>query len=134
MQCWFLHRSASVQFVASLHRSDCFRLERQLPGGIRTRWDTAPFHGARQVPVTADLDQWLAEHGITTRRPAAGAPPTTRIHQGTDVGGIGCGGLKALLSCHAISIIRALRYWTPDSTCTFWQMSAWKRFTRVPES
>ena len=41
------HRSASVQFVTSLDRSDCFRLERQVPGGIRTRWDTAPFHGAR---------------------------------------------------------------------------------------
>ena len=25
--------------------------------------------------LRADLDQWLAEHGITTRRPAAGAPP-----------------------------------------------------------
>ena len=48
-QAILLHRSASVQFVASLHRSDCFRLERQLPGGIRTRWDTAPFHGARRV-------------------------------------------------------------------------------------
>ena len=35
-----------MQFVTSLNRSDCFRLERQLPGGIRTRWDTAPFHGA----------------------------------------------------------------------------------------
>ena len=46
-QAILLHRSASVQFVTSLHRSDCFRLERQLPGGIRTRWDTAPFHGAR---------------------------------------------------------------------------------------
>ena len=32
--------------LTSLNRSDCFRLERQLPGGIRTRWDTAPFHGA----------------------------------------------------------------------------------------
>ena len=36
-----LHRNASVQFVTSsltsVHRSDCFRLERQLPGGIRTR-------------------------------------------------------------------------------------------------
>ena len=42
------HRSASVQFVTSLHRSDCFRLERQLPGGFRTRWDSAPFHAARQ--------------------------------------------------------------------------------------
>ena len=39
-----------MHFVTSLHRSDCFRLERQLPGGIRTRWDTAPFHGARQHP------------------------------------------------------------------------------------
>ena len=48
-QAILLHRSASVQFVTSLHRSDCFRLERQLPGGIRTRWDTAPFHGARRV-------------------------------------------------------------------------------------
>ena len=38
-----------MQFVTSLHRSDCFRLERQLPGGIRTRWDTAPFHGAQQT-------------------------------------------------------------------------------------
>ena len=31
------HRSASVQFVTSLNRSDCYRLERQLPGGFRTR-------------------------------------------------------------------------------------------------
>ena len=31
------HRSASVQFVTSLNRSDCYRLERQLPGGLRTR-------------------------------------------------------------------------------------------------
>ena len=42
------HRSASVQFVTSSDRSDCFRLERQLPGGVRTRWDTAPFHGAHR--------------------------------------------------------------------------------------
>ena len=27
-------------------RPDCDRLERQLPGGIRTRWETAPCHGA----------------------------------------------------------------------------------------
>ena len=52
-QAILLHRSASVQFVTSLHRSDCFRLERQLPGGIRTRWDTAPFHGARRVEEEA---------------------------------------------------------------------------------
>ena len=31
------HRSASVQFVTSLNRSDCYRLERQLPGEFRTR-------------------------------------------------------------------------------------------------
>ncbi len=28
------------------HRSDCYRLERQLPGGFRTHWKSAPFHGA----------------------------------------------------------------------------------------
>jgi hypothetical protein len=26
--------------------SDCYRLERLLPGGIRTRWKTVPLHGA----------------------------------------------------------------------------------------
>ena len=31
------HRSASTDVVASTIRSDCYRLERQLPGGIRTR-------------------------------------------------------------------------------------------------
>ena len=31
------HRSASDEFVASIIRSDCYRLERQLPGGVRTR-------------------------------------------------------------------------------------------------
>ncbi len=31
------HRSASVRVVTSSNRSDYFRLERQLPGGIRTR-------------------------------------------------------------------------------------------------
>ncbi|MCY4587802.1 MAG: hypothetical protein OXB98_17330, partial [Bryobacterales bacterium] len=30
-------RSASTDVVASIARSDCYRLERQLPGGIRTR-------------------------------------------------------------------------------------------------
>ena len=54
-----LHRSASVQFVTSLHRSDCFRLEQQLPGGIRTRWDTAPFHGARTFPELRPLPPGL---------------------------------------------------------------------------
>ena len=29
------HRSASVRFVTSSNRSDCYRLERQLPGGLR---------------------------------------------------------------------------------------------------
>ena len=33
-----------------MHRSGCYRLERQLPGGIRTRKESAPFHGARKKP------------------------------------------------------------------------------------
>ena len=44
-----LHRSASDDVVTSIIRSDCYRLERQLPGGIRTRCGTAPSHGARRV-------------------------------------------------------------------------------------
>ena len=31
------HRSASNHVVTSVIRSDCYRLERQLPGGVRTR-------------------------------------------------------------------------------------------------
>ena len=31
------HRSASADVVTSIVRSDCYRLERQVPGGIRTR-------------------------------------------------------------------------------------------------
>ena len=31
------HRSASDDVVTSIIRSDCYRLERQLPGGIRAR-------------------------------------------------------------------------------------------------
>ena len=33
-----------------MHRSGYYRLERQLPGGIRTRKESAPFHGARKKP------------------------------------------------------------------------------------
>jgi len=44
-----LHRR--LQSLRFLHDcSDCFRLERQLPGGIRTHWKTAPFHGALKFP------------------------------------------------------------------------------------
>ncbi len=42
---------ASVEVVTSFNRSDCYRLERQLPGGVHTRWVTAPFHGAREMRV-----------------------------------------------------------------------------------
>ena len=44
------HRSASADVVTSIVRSDCYRLERQLPGGIRTRWGMAPCHGAPNNP------------------------------------------------------------------------------------
>ena len=35
-----------------MHRSGYYRLERQLPGGIRTRKESAPFHGARKKSST----------------------------------------------------------------------------------
>ena len=44
------HRSASADVVTSIVRSDCYRLERQLPGGIRTRWGMTPCHGALNNP------------------------------------------------------------------------------------
>ncbi len=51
-----LHRSASVRVVTSSNRPDCYRLERQLPGGFRIRQESAPFHGARQY-VTYNPNQ-----------------------------------------------------------------------------
>ena len=47
-----------------LHESpDYVRLEQQLPGGIRTRKDSAPFHGARKLPlesVGTRLSNWIS--------------------------------------------------------------------------
>ncbi len=40
-----LHRR--LQLLRHLHNcSDYYRLERQLPGGVRTHWKSVPFHGA----------------------------------------------------------------------------------------
>ena len=40
-----------LQPLRYLHgRSDCYRLERHLPGGIRTHWGRAPLHGTLQFP------------------------------------------------------------------------------------
>jgi hypothetical protein len=38
--------------------SDCYRLERQLPGGVRTHWKTVPLHGALQVSI-GDAPKWF---------------------------------------------------------------------------
>jgi hypothetical protein len=59
-----LHQSASPSAVTSCRRSDCFRLEQQLPGGISSsHWINRPFHGAR----------WFVAY-----RPAAGFSPSRR--------------------------------------------------------
>jgi hypothetical protein len=43
--------------------SDCFRLERKLPDGIRTRWKTAPWHGALVFPPFSNADAF----GVVTK-------------------------------------------------------------------
>ena len=42
------YQSASAHVVTSMHRSGYYRLERQLPGGVCTRKESAPFHGAHK--------------------------------------------------------------------------------------
>jgi hypothetical protein len=37
--------------------SDCYRLERQLPGGVRTHWKTVPWHGAPQDSIVKRFEQ-----------------------------------------------------------------------------
>ena len=46
-------RSASADVVTSIVRSDCYRLERQLPGGVRTRCGMAPFTAHRNPTLSA---------------------------------------------------------------------------------
>ena len=58
------HRSASNDVVTSSIRSDCFRLERQLPGGIRTRWGMAPSHGAQKLWVGENRPLKLPVNGL----------------------------------------------------------------------
>ena len=50
------YRSASTHVVTSMSRSGCYRLERQLPGGICTRKEGAPFHGARRKSSKVNQD------------------------------------------------------------------------------
>ena len=69
-----LHRSPSplqdpfhqrLQPLRYLHDcSGCYRPERKLPGGIRTRWKTAPLHGALQ-----QTDQIVASHDLSLYLP-----------------------------------------------------------------
>ena len=65
------HRSASADVVTFIVRSDCFRLERQLPGGIRTRWEMAPCHGAPEDPI---MGRRLRRSRPVRPRPRAGPP------------------------------------------------------------
>jgi hypothetical protein len=73
---------ASVAILCNC--SDCYRLERQLPGGIRTYGDAVPFHGAREVRASSLAERLLpctfsklAVNPVSLRRRSA-APPTRR--------------------------------------------------------
>ena len=52
-----LHRR--LQPFRYLHNcSDCYRLERKLPGGICTRWKTVPLHGAHDKGRYRSPGEW----------------------------------------------------------------------------
>ena len=63
------YQSASAHVVTFMHRSGYYRLERQLPGGIRTRKESAPFHGARKKSRKFNQDCTICRscHGRTIR-------------------------------------------------------------------
>jgi hypothetical protein len=59
-----LHRR--LQPFRYLHNcSDCYRLERKLPGGICTRWKTVPLHGAHDKRRYQALKQFA--HAFVSR-------------------------------------------------------------------
>ena len=54
--------------------SGCYRPERKLPDGFRTRWKTAPFHGARQNSVITDGQFSVDIPNIISSRPSVPHP------------------------------------------------------------
>src|SRR5690606_5923979 len=68
-----LHRR--LQPTSLLDCSDCYRLERESPGGIRTHWKSAPFHGALRQAASLFIDsRSMLEGGVsmhTVRRRGA---------------------------------------------------------------
>ena len=77
-----LHRR--LQLLRHLHNcSDCFRLERELPGGIRTHWRTAPFHGApfSNLRLTASWQSGLQKLNLTVDAKVGGrSRPSYGVH------------------------------------------------------
>ena len=61
------HRSASVHVVASIDRSDCYRPERQLPGGIRTRQSRAPCTAHCNLQVESRSERRDSQPAFPTR-------------------------------------------------------------------
>ena len=71
------HRSASGYVVTSITRSDCYRLERQLPGGICTRCRMVPFTAHRSHCATgmwSGSDRYRMLHTTNTSRNSDGDP------------------------------------------------------------
>ena len=89
------HRSASGYVVTSITRSDCYRLERQLPGGICTR--------CRMVPFTAHRSQSAMPSKISTMPSKLPMRPTSMPGPAN--------------SCVNISIKRSTLAWVSSTTC-----------------
>src|SRR5690606_9959988 len=93
-----LHRR--LQPTSLLDCSDCYRLERESPGGIRTHWKSAPFHGALRQAASREDDRgrrccggWRGlddqPHGRRQRR------SMTTTHRISDLASRCCGGRQA---------------------------------------
>jgi hypothetical protein len=109
-----LHRR--LQPLRYLHGcSDCYRLERQLPGGTHPRWKTVPWHGAqnqalrgRRASGTASVRKFrravsVAEHGFAAgERATMGNCQSGWFRPIPPIGAVRASAARELCSCTAL--------------------------------
>ena len=68
-------QSASAHVVTSMNRPGCYQPERQLPGGIHTHQESAPFHGALSTIRYIWKPDITASPPASPPRSSSAAPP-----------------------------------------------------------
>ena len=107
-------RSASDDVVFSFARSDCYRLERQLPGRTCKSLGMTPSHGTRQRWVNAD-----GAAGAATPHARVNVLPQPRPTRPLDNGGGICWQESGAIGCRSSGLC-GVRQVAMESTGVYW--------------